>query len=79
MCETSLEPTDQDSRIAASSAPLIGGVVAACVLSILVLILLVVGSKKGISRGSFSPSTEQEAGLTELNVTAKPPSQETLL
>ena len=73
VCETSLEPTDQDSRMVASSTPVIGGAVAACVLGILVLILLVVGTKKGISRGTYSPSKEQaEAGLIELNAIAKP-------
>jgi len=57
----------------ASSTPVIGGAVAACVLGILVLILLVVGTKKGISRGTYSPSKEQaEAGLIELNAIAKP-------
>ena len=59
VCETSLTTSNQGNRTAASPAPLIGGAIAACALAILVLILLVVGTKKGISHGTYSPSKEE--------------------
>ena len=78
MCEVSLEPTDASKRTIASSASRIGGAIAACVITLLVFILLVVLAKKRLSDGTYNPCKEGgEAGRIELETITKLPPQET--